>query len=74
MCAFAPVDVGGPDAGFAAAAHLVLVVLLSRQVARSRSPAGLSRLSRWSFLLQAMVDAVSFAGVRRSLACVVRMC
>jgi hypothetical protein len=52
------------DAGFAALVHLALAVLLSRQVARSRTPAGLSRLSRWTFLAQAMVDAVSFAGVR----------
>jgi hypothetical protein len=56
---------GAADAGFTALVHLALAVLLSRQVARSRTPAGLSRLSRWTFLAQAMVDAVSFAGVRR---------
>ncbi|EGO20800.1 hypothetical protein SERLADRAFT_442156 [Serpula lacrymans var. lacrymans S7.9] len=49
-------------AGTAALAYFVLLVLLSRQMDRSRTPAGISRLSRWSFLTQAIVDAVSFAG------------
>lgn len=50
------------DAGFAAIAYLTLLVLLSRQMDRSRTPAGISRVTRWSFLTQSIVDSVSFAG------------
>ncbi|KZP30544.1 hypothetical protein FIBSPDRAFT_777298 [Athelia psychrophila] len=49
-------------AGFAAIAYLTLLVLLSRQMDRSRTPAGISRLTRWSFLTQSIVDSVAFAG------------
>lgn len=49
-------------AGLATAAYLALLVLLSRQMDRSRTPAGISRVSRWSFLTQSIVDSVSFAG------------
>ncbi|KAF7969695.1 hypothetical protein HWV62_26216 [Athelia sp. TMB] len=49
-------------AGFAAISYLTLLVLLSRQMDRSRTPAGISRVTRWSFLTQSIVDSVSFAG------------
>jgi hypothetical protein len=40
-----------------------MAILLSRQINRSRTPAGISRVSRWSFLTQAVVDSICFAGV-----------
>uniref|UniRef100_A0A0W0EYZ4 RING-type E3 ubiquitin transferase n=1 Tax=Moniliophthora roreri TaxID=221103 RepID=A0A0W0EYZ4_MONRR len=49
-------------AGTATIAYLVIVIYLTRQMARSSTPPGISRVSRWSFLTQATVDAVSFAG------------
>jgi transmembrane E3 ubiquitin-protein ligase len=53
----------------AALMYLIILVLLSRQVQRSRTPAGISRVSRWPFLAQAVVDSVAFAGV-----CPVSLC
>lgn len=50
------------DAGISAFVYLVQLLLLSRQVDRSRTPAGLSRVSLWTFLTQSIVDSVSFAG------------
>lgn len=50
------------DAGLATISYLILLALLSRQMNSSRTPAGISRVSRWSFLTQSLVDAVSFAG------------
>ncbi|KIY62720.1 hypothetical protein CYLTODRAFT_426698 [Cylindrobasidium torrendii FP15055 ss-10] len=49
-------------AGTAGVAYLILLYLLSKQMERSRTPAGLSRASRWMFFTQATIDAVSFAG------------
>lgn len=49
-------------AGISAFVYLVQLLLLSRQVDRSRTPAGLSRVSLWTFLTQSIVDSVSFAG------------
>ena len=43
-------------------AYLAMLVLFNRQARRSRSPSGISRISRWTFLAQATVDSVSFAG------------
>lgn len=40
----------------------MLLVLLSRQIDRAHTPAALTRLSLWTFLTQAIVDAVAFAG------------
>lgn len=51
------------DAGISTIVYLILLVLLSRQVARSSSAAGLSRVSRYTFLVQSLVDAISFVGV-----------
>jgi transmembrane E3 ubiquitin-protein ligase len=53
------------DAGYAFVVYLGLLVLLARQVesASSRTPAGLSKVSRWSFIAQAGADAISFVGV-----------
>jgi hypothetical protein len=50
------------DAGTAALVYFTLLVLLARQMDRSRTPSGISRVSRWTFLTQAVVDSVSFAG------------
>lgn len=49
-------------AGFAAIAYFGILVLFSRQVERSRTPSGISRVSKWTFLAQATMDSVSFAG------------
>ncbi|KAI0925008.1 hypothetical protein AcW1_006950 [Taiwanofungus camphoratus] len=49
-------------AGISTIVYLILLVLLSRQVARSSSAAGLSRVSRYTFLVQSLVDAISFVG------------
>ncbi|THV01301.1 hypothetical protein K435DRAFT_963633 [Dendrothele bispora CBS 962.96] len=48
-------------AGTAAAAYLILLLLLSRQMERSYTPSGISRVSRWTFLVQSTIDSVSFA-------------
>ncbi|KIM83157.1 hypothetical protein PILCRDRAFT_819938 [Piloderma croceum F 1598] len=50
------------DAGLSTTIYLLLLILLSRQTDLSRTPAGISRVSRWSFLTQSIVDSVSFAG------------
>ena len=42
--------------------YLILLVLFSRQAEQSRTPSGISRVSRWTFLAQATMDSVSFAG------------
>ncbi|KAF7356630.1 RING-type domain-containing protein [Mycena venus] len=49
-------------AGTTAITYLILLVLLSRQMQRSRTPSGISRLSFWTFFVQATVDSLSFAG------------
>jgi transmembrane E3 ubiquitin-protein ligase len=51
------------DAGFAGLVYLVMLLLLSHQMSESRTPATLSRISRWSFIAQALADAIAFAGV-----------
>ena len=42
--------------------YLILLILFSRQTEHSRTPTGISRVSLWSFLIQATMDSVSFAG------------
>ncbi|KAJ3730007.1 hypothetical protein DFJ43DRAFT_1132880 [Lentinula guzmanii] len=49
-------------AGTAAIAYLAILMLFSRQMARSSTPSGISRVSRYSFLVQSTIDSVSFAG------------
>ncbi|TFY77383.1 hypothetical protein EWM64_g6627, partial [Hericium alpestre] len=49
-------------AGFAATMYLGMLVLLSRQMNRSRTVAQLAGISRWSFLSQALADSIAFAG------------
>ncbi|KAF9219800.1 hypothetical protein BS17DRAFT_788799 [Gyrodon lividus] len=49
-------------ASISAIFYLILLALLCRQIDRTHSPAGLSRVSLWTFLTQAIVDAVAFAG------------
>lgn len=51
------------DGSMAAVLYLVLAILLSRQITLSRTPAGISRVSRWTFLSQSIVDSISFASV-----------
>lgn len=50
------------DASISSIAYLALLALLSRQIDRAHSPAALTRLSPWTFLSQAIVDAIAFAG------------
>ncbi|PPR03221.1 hypothetical protein CVT26_008069 [Gymnopilus dilepis] len=49
-------------AGLTAVAYLLILILSARQTDRSRTPSGISRVSRWTFLTQATMDSVSFAG------------
>ncbi|KAJ7091331.1 hypothetical protein B0H15DRAFT_930088 [Mycena belliarum] len=49
-------------AGTTAVAYLAMLILLSRQMQRSRTPSGISRISFWTFLVQSTVDSLSFAG------------
>ncbi|KAJ3901773.1 hypothetical protein F5879DRAFT_966969 [Lentinula edodes] len=49
-------------AGTAAVTYLTILILLSRQMARSSTPSGISRVSRYTFLVQSTIDSVSFAG------------
>ncbi|KAF9005970.1 hypothetical protein BDQ17DRAFT_1423692 [Cyathus striatus] len=49
-------------AGVTGLAYLVLLILFSRQAERSRTPSGVLRVSRWTFLAQSTIDSVSFAG------------
>ncbi|KAF9461528.1 hypothetical protein BDZ94DRAFT_1196082 [Collybia nuda] len=49
-------------AGTAGLAYLIILILFSRQSEQSRTLPGLSKVSRWTFLAQATVDSVSFAG------------
>ncbi|KAF5362087.1 hypothetical protein D9756_002441 [Leucocoprinus leucothites] len=48
--------------GLSALAYFVTLVVFSRQVERSRTPSGITRVSRWTFLANATIDAVCFAG------------
>ncbi|KAF9453591.1 hypothetical protein P691DRAFT_658228 [Macrolepiota fuliginosa MF-IS2] len=48
--------------GLSAAIYLTALVLFVRQVERSRTPSGITRVSRWIFLTNATIDAVCFAG------------
>jgi hypothetical protein len=50
------------DAGLMGISYLTLLILFSRQTQHSRTPSGISRVSLWSFLIQATMDSVSFAG------------
>ncbi|KAF9074941.1 hypothetical protein BDP27DRAFT_1316219 [Rhodocollybia butyracea] len=49
-------------AGTAALAYLAILILFSRQMAQSSTPSGISRVSRYTFLVQSTIDSVSFAG------------
>lgn len=49
------------DAGWSSVIYLVMLFLLSRQITASRTPAGISRLSRWTFVTQALIDSIAFA-------------
>jgi hypothetical protein len=50
------------DGALSALAYGAALWVFVRQVARSRTPSGVSRVSRWTFLLNATIDAVCFAG------------
>ncbi|KAJ3718919.1 hypothetical protein C8R42DRAFT_674859 [Lentinula raphanica] len=49
-------------AGTATIAYLTILILFTRQMARSSTPSGISRVSRYTFLVQSTIDSVSFAG------------
>lgn len=49
-------------AGLCALSYLTILLLFSHQLELSRTPSGISRISRWTFLTQATMDSVSFAG------------
>ncbi|KIK08978.1 hypothetical protein K443DRAFT_127958 [Laccaria amethystina LaAM-08-1] len=49
-------------AGLSGLVYLAILVLFARQAERSRTPSGISRVSRWTFLAQSTMDSVSFAG------------
>ena len=51
------------DSGVAAIVYLALLVLFIRQTEVSQTPAGISRVSRWTFLTQSAADSISFVGV-----------
>ena len=60
------------DSGISTLVNFVLMALFRRQAAVSSTAAGLSRVSRYTFLIQSLIDAISFVGVsasRRSCAC-----
>ncbi|KAH8111085.1 hypothetical protein DFH11DRAFT_1799176 [Phellopilus nigrolimitatus] len=46
----------------AAFVYLALLLLFIRQAEASQTPAGISRVSRWTFLTQAATDSISFVG------------
>ncbi len=50
------------DAGSATVIYFILLFVLARQMERSRTPSGISRVSRWTFFTQSTIDSVSFAG------------
>lgn len=52
------------DAGWSSVIYLMMLFLLSRQITASRTPAGISRLSRWTFFTQALIDTFAFIFVR----------
>ncbi|KAF9779793.1 hypothetical protein BJ322DRAFT_1086479 [Thelephora terrestris] len=57
-------------AGWSSVIYLAMLFFLSRQITVSRTPAGISRLSRWTFFTQALIDAFTFV-ILISLATVV---
>ncbi|KAI0666870.1 hypothetical protein C8Q78DRAFT_1057520 [Trametes maxima] len=48
--------------GISTLVNLVLLALFRRQAAESSSAIGLSRVSRYTFLIQSLIDAISFIG------------
>ncbi|KAJ3571915.1 hypothetical protein NP233_g3429 [Leucocoprinus birnbaumii] len=48
--------------GLSALAYFIALVVFSRQVERSQTPSGITRISRWTILVNAAIDAVCFAG------------
>ncbi|KAM5544439.1 hypothetical protein V8D89_002099 [Ganoderma adspersum] len=49
-------------AGLSTVVNFLLLALFRRQAAQSSSAAGLSRVSRYTFLIQSLLDAISFVG------------
>lgn len=49
-------------AGMVGVMYLALVLLLNKQISHSRTPAGISRVSRWTFFSQGVIDCLSFSG------------
>lgn len=51
-----------PDGGLSALAYFVALLIFTRQARLSRTAFGITRVSRWTFLVNATIDAVCFAG------------
>jgi len=51
-----------PDGGLSALAYLAALLMFTRQAGLSRTAFGITRVSRWTFLVNATIDAVCFAG------------
>ncbi|RDX47178.1 hypothetical protein OH76DRAFT_1558028 [Lentinus brumalis] len=49
-------------AGMSTLVNFFLLALFRRQASQSSSAAGLSRVSRYTFLIQSLIDAISFVG------------
>ena len=54
------------DSGISTLVNFILMALFRRQAAVSSTAAGLSRVSRYTFLIQSLIDAISFVGVSTS--------
>jgi len=50
------------DGGLSALAYFVALLIFTRQAGLSRTAFGITRVSRWTFLVNATIDAVCFAG------------
>ena len=57
------------DSGISTLVNFFLLALFRRQAAESSSAAGLSRVSRYTFLIQSLIDAISFVGVSCEPSC-----
>jgi len=53
-----------PDSGLSSFVYLALCILLVKQMELTRTPAGVSSVSRWVFVLQGVMDSFSFTSVR----------
>lgn len=52
------------DAGISTLLYVIMILLFFRQMSESSSVTGLARVSRYPFIVQSLIDAMSFVGVR----------